>query len=100
MGVDNNQLQQRLQKRYNYFAWYCNNIKTTADFLLSKQEIENGLHEDVEILKQVRHREFNLDCKRYCFDDKGKLKRRLVCGDINGWKFIMPLKIKTTSPII
>jgi len=86
MSVNNNQLRQRFQKRYNYFAWYCNNIKTTADFLLSKQEIENGLHEDVEILEQVRHREFNLDRKGYCFNDKGKLKRELVCGDVNGWK--------------
>ena len=88
MGADNNQLRQKLLQKYNYFSSYCNNIKTKEDFLLSKQEIEKGLHEDSKTLFQLRQELFDLDHNRLDFDNKGVLKRAIVpkIRSLDGYK--------------
>jgi len=83
-----NLLQQKLLKKYNYFSSYCNNIKTKEDFLLSKKEIENGLHEDGKSLFQLRQELFDSDPNRIDFDEKGVLKRAIVpkIRSLDGYK--------------
>lgn len=42
MGVDNNQLRQKLLHKLNDYIVYCSKFKTTEDFFLCKEDIENG----------------------------------------------------------
>ncbi|WP_457747464.1 hypothetical protein [Sulfurimonas sp.] len=50
MSVENNQLRQKLLQKHDYYARYCNNIKTNLDLLLSKEDIKKGLHKDAKDL--------------------------------------------------
>ncbi|WP_457747589.1 hypothetical protein, partial [Sulfurimonas sp.] len=46
--VVDNQLRQKLLQKHDYYARYCNNIKTNLDLLLSKEDIKKGLHKDAK----------------------------------------------------